>query len=234
MLEKLSGKLTDLVRQIGGKAHISEKNIQDAINEIKIALLEADVNLRVVRRFVNQATEEALGEKVLRSVSPGQQFVKVIYDKMVALLGGQNQGLELKGPDTQSVILLAGLQGSGKTTTAAKLAVMLKEKGRRPLLVAADLQRPAAVEQLAVLAEKAGVPVHREAVTDPVRVVEGALARARREQLDSVIVDTSGRLQVDESLMEELVRIRAVSSPDEVLLVADSMTGQNAVEIAQK
>ena len=234
MLEKLSGKLTDLVRQIGGKAHISEKNIQDAINEIKIALLEADVNLRVVRRFVNQATEEALGEKVLRSVSPGQQFVKVIYDKMVALLGGQNQGLELKGPDTQSVILLAGLQGSGKTTTAAKLAVMLKEKGRRPLLVAADLQRPAAVEQLAVLAEKAGVPVHREAVTDPVRVVEGALARARREQLDSVIVDTSGRLQVDESLMEELVRIRAVSSPDEVLLVADSMTGQNAVEIARE
>jgi signal recognition particle subunit SRP54 len=234
MLEKLSGKLADLVRQIGGKAHISEKNVQDAINEIKIALLEADVSLRVVRRFVNQATEEALGEKVLRSVTPGQQFVKIIYDKMVALLGGQNQGLELKGPDTQSVILLAGLQGSGKTTTAAKLAVMLKEKGRKPLLVAADLQRPAAVEQLAVLAEKAGVPVHREAVTDPVRVVEGALARARREQLDSVIVDTSGRLQVDESLMEELVRIRKASSPDEVLLVADSMTGQNAVEIAQK
>jgi signal recognition particle subunit SRP54 len=234
MLEKLSGKLTDLVRQIGGKAHISEKNIQDAINEIKIALLEADVNLRVVRRFVNQASEEALGEKVLRSVSPGQQFVKIIYDKMVALLGGQNQGLELKGPDTQSVILLAGLQGSGKTTTAAKLAVMLKEKGRKPLLVAADLQRPAAVEQLAVLAEKAGVPVHREAATDPVRVVEAALARARREQLDTVIVDTSGRLQVDESLMAELVRIRKVAAPDEVLLVADAMTGQNAVEIARE
>ncbi|MGO9412075.1 MAG: signal recognition particle protein [Spirochaetia bacterium] len=234
MLEKLSGKLADLVRQIGGKAQISEKNIQDAINEIKIALLEADVNLRVVRRFVNQATEEALGEKVLRSVSPGQQFVKIIYDKMVGLLGGQNQGLVLKGPDTQSVILLAGLQGSGKTTTAGKLALMLKEKGRKPLLVAADLQRPAAVEQLAVLAEKAGVPVHREAVTDPVRVVEGALARARREQLDVVIVDTSGRLQVDESLMAELVRIRTAAAPDEVLLVADAMTGQNAVEIARE
>jgi signal recognition particle subunit SRP54 len=234
MLEKLSGKLTDLVRQIGGKAQISEKNIQDAINEIKIALLEADVNLRVVRRFVNQATEEALGEKVLRSVTPGQQFVKIIYDKMVALLGGQTQGLVLKGPDTQSVILLAGLQGSGKTTTAGKLALLLKEKGRRPLLVAADLQRPAAVEQLAVLAEKAGVPVHREAVTDPVRVVEGALARARREQLDVVIVDTSGRLQVDESLMAELVRIRTAAAPDEVLLVADAMTGQNAVEIARE
>jgi signal recognition particle subunit SRP54 len=234
MLEKLSGKLGDLVRQIGGKAQISEKNIQDAINEIKIALLEADVNLRVVRRFVNQATEEALGEKVLRAVSPGQQFVKIIYDRLVALLGGQNQGLVLKGPDTQSVILLAGLQGSGKTTTAAKLALMLKEQGRKPLLVAADLQRPAAVEQLAVLAEKAGVPVHREAVTDPVRVVEGALSRARRELLDVVIIDTAGRVQVDEALMEELARIRKAASPDEVLLVADAMTGQNAVEIAKE
>ena len=234
MLEKLSGKLGDLIRQIGGKAQISEKNIQDAINEIKIALLEADVNLRVVRRFVNQATEEALGEKVLRAVSPGQQFVKIIYDRLVALLGGQNQGLVLKGPDTQSVILLAGLQGSGKTTTAAKLALMLKEQGRKPLLVAADLQRPAAVEQLAVLAEKAGVPVHREAVTDPVRVVEGALSRARRELLDVVIIDTAGRVQVDEALMEELARIRKAASPDEVLLVADAMTGQNAVEIARE
>ncbi|HVO38958.1 MAG TPA: signal recognition particle protein [Spirochaetia bacterium] len=234
MLEKLSGKLGDLMRQIGGKAQISEKNIQDAINEIKIALLEADVNLRVVRRFVNQATEEALGEKVLRSVSPGQQFVKIIYDRIVALLGGENQGLALKGPDTVSVILLAGLQGSGKTTTAAKLALMLKEQGRKPLLVAADLQRPAAVEQLAVLGEKAGVEVHREAVTDPVRVVQGALSRARREQFNAVIVDTSGRLQVDEALMAELVRIRQAASPDEVLLVADAMTGQNAVEIARE
>ena len=233
MLDKLSSKLTDLIRQIGGKAHISEKNIQDAINEIKIALLEADVNLRVVRRFVNQATEEALGEKVLHSVTPGQQFVKILYDRMVTLLGGETQALALKGPDTQSVILLAGLQGSGKTTTAAKLALRLKEQGRRPMLVAADLVRPAAVEQLAVLGEKAGVEVHQEDVKDPVQVVRGALARARREQVDTVIVDTSGRLQVDESLMEELVRIRDACKPDEVLLVADAMTGQNAVEIAQ-
>jgi len=234
MLEKLSGKLTDLIRQIGGKAHISEKNIQDAINEIKIALLEADVNLRVVRRFVNQATEEALGEKVLRSVTPGQQFVKLLYDKMVALLGGERQGLVLKGPDTQSVILLAGLQGSGKTTTAAKLAVLLKGQGRKPLLVAADLVRPAAVEQLVVLGEKAGVEVHREQTTDPVRVVETALARARRELYDTVIIDTSGRLQADEALMAELLRIREMARPDEVLLVADAMTGQNAVEIAKE
>jgi signal recognition particle subunit SRP54 len=234
MLDRLSGKLGDLIRQIGGKAHISEKNIQDAINEIKIALLEADVNLRVVRRFVNQASEEALGEKVLRSITPGQQFVKILYDKMVALLGGQSQGLVLKGPDTQSVILLAGLQGSGKTTTAAKLALLLKGQGRRPLLVAADLVRPAAVQQLVVLGEKAGVEVHREEVTDPVRVVEGALARARKEQFDTLIVDTSGRLQADDLLMAELVRIRDAASPSEVLLVADAMTGQNAVDIARE
>jgi signal recognition particle subunit SRP54 len=234
MLEKLSGKLTDLVRQISGKAHISEKNIQDAINEIKIALLEADVNLRVVRRFVNQATEEALGEKVLRAVSPAQQFVKLVYDKMVGLLGGEHKGLALKGPDTQTVILLLGLQGSGKTTTAAKLAWLLREQGRKPLLVAADLVRPAAVEQLVVLGEKAGVAVYSEETKDPVRVVEHALALARKEQYNAVIIDTSGRLQVNEELMAELVRIRDAAKPDEALLVADAMTGQNAVDIAKE
>jgi signal recognition particle subunit SRP54 len=234
MLEKLSGKLTDLIRQISGKAHISEKNIQDAINEIKIALLEADVNLRVVRRFVNQASEDALGEQVLRAVSPGQQFVKIVYDRMVQLLGGEHQGLALKGPDTQTVILLLGLQGSGKTTTAAKLAWRLREQGRKPLLVAADLVRPAAVEQLAILGDKAGVAVYREEASDPVRVVEHALAYARKEQFNVVIVDTSGRLQVNEELMAELLRIRDAANPDESLLVADAMTGQNAVDIAKE
>jgi signal recognition particle subunit SRP54 len=234
MLEKLSGKLTDLIRQISGKAHISEKNIQDAINEIKIALLEADVSLRVVRRFVNQASEDALGEQVLRSVSPGQQFVKIVYDRMVQLLGSEHQGLALKGPDTQTVILLLGLQGSGKTTTAAKMAWRLREQGRKPLLVAADLVRPAAVEQLAILADKAGVAVYREEASDPVSVVEHALAHARKEQFNVVIVDTSGRLQVNDELMAELVRIRDMAKPDETLLVADAMTGQNAVDIAKE
>jgi signal recognition particle subunit SRP54 len=233
MLDKLSAKLTDLIRQIGGKAHISEKNIQDAINEIKIALLEADVNLRVVRRFVNRAAEEALGEKVLRSVSPGQQFVKILFDKMVDLLGGERQGLSLKGRDAQSVILLLGLQGSGKTTTAAKLAVKLKEEGRKPLLVAADLQRPAAVEQLAVLGEKAAVEVFRARDRSPEAVVASAVSFARKQQFDVLIVDTSGRLQADAELMDELVRIRDAAKPEEVLLVADAMTGQSAVEIAK-
>ncbi len=233
MLEKLSGRLADLVRQLGGKAHITEKNIRDAIEEIKLALLEADVNLRVVRRFVNQTAEEALGEKVLRSVSPGQQFVKIVFDRMVAVLGGEQRALNLKGPDTQSVILLAGLQGSGKTTTAAKLAVKLQSEGRRPLLVAADLVRPAAVEQLAVLGQKAGVEVFRGEGTDPVRVIERALEHARRSQFNVVIVDTSGRQQADEETMAELARMRDACRPDETLLVADAMTGQSAVEIAK-
>jgi signal recognition particle subunit SRP54 len=233
MLERLSNKLTDVVRQIAGKAHISERNVQDAISEIKVALLEADVNLRVVRRFVNRTSEEALGEKVLRSVSPGQQFVKIVHDKLVELLGDSRQELKLKGTDTQSVILLLGLQGSGKTTTAAKLAALLKKNNRRPLLVAADLRRPAAVEQLAVLAGQAGVELYRENGTDPVRVVAAARKHAAREQFDTLLIDTSGRLQVDAELMGEIEAVAKAAQPDETLLVADAMTGQSAVDIAQ-
>jgi signal recognition particle subunit SRP54 len=233
MLERLSNKLTDVVRQVAGKAHISERNVQEAIAEIKVALLEADVNLRVVRRFVNRTSEEALGEKVLRSVSPGEQFVKIVYDKLAELLGSSRQELKLKGTDTQSVILLLGLQGSGKTTTAAKLAAHLKKLSRRPLLVAADLRRPAAAEQLAVLAAQAGVPVHRGEGSDPVRVVKTARELARREGYDTLVVDTSGRLQIDAELMDEIEALKRAAEPDELLLVADAMTGQSAVDIAQ-
>jgi len=233
MLERLSNKLTDIVRQIAGKAHISERNVQDAISEIKVALLEADVNLRVVRRFVNRTTEEALGEKVLRSVSPGQQLIKIVHDKLVELLGDSRQELKLKGTDTQSVILLLGLQGSGKTTTAAKLAALLKKANRRPLLVAADLRRPAAVEQLAVLAGQAGVELYRESGNDPVRVVSSARKHAAREQFDTLVIDTSGRLQVDAELMDEIEAVAKAAQADEILLVADAMTGQSAVDIAQ-
>jgi signal recognition particle protein len=220
-------------RTISGKASISEKNVEDALDRIKIALLEADVNVRVVRRFINGALEEAKGEKVLRSVTPGQQFIKIVFDRMVALLGDERQDLALKGTDTQSVILLLGLQGSGKTTTAAKLANMLKNKGRKVLLAACDLVRPAAVEQLAVLAGQVGVDIHREDSNDAVQVARNALARARREGHDVIIVDTAGRLQIDEPLMQELVRIRDAMSPVESLLVADAMTGQAAVDIAK-
>ena len=233
MLEKLTQKFGDVIRTIGGKSTITEKNIDEAVDQIKMALLEADVNLRVVRRFVNATIEEAKGEKVLRSVEPGQQFVKIVYDRMVALLGDTRQDLSLKGPDTVSVILLLGLQGSGKTTSAAKLALHLKNKGRKVLLAACDLVRPAAAEQLAVLGAQIGVDVHREQGSDPIAIARNALAKAKKELYDTVIVDTTGRMQLDEAMMVELVRMRDLVKPDEALLVADAMTGQSAVDIAK-
>jgi signal recognition particle subunit SRP54 len=234
MLEKISQKFGDIVRTIGGKATISEKNVEEAVEQIKLALLDADVNLRVVRRFVNATLEEAKGEKVLRAVSPGQQFIKIVHDRMVALLGEGRQDLALKGPDTTSVVLLLGLQGSGKTTSASKLAFHLKGRGRRVLLAACDLVRPAAVEQLAVLGAQIGVDVYREeGATDPVKVASAALAKAKRELYDVLIVDTTGRLQIDDSMMAELLRVRDAVKPDESLLVADAMTGQAAADIAK-
>jgi signal recognition particle subunit SRP54 len=233
MLEKISEKFSDIARSLSGKASISEKNVEDAVEQIKLALLDADVNLRVVRRFVNATLEEAKGEKVLKAVSPGQQFTKIVYDRMVGLLGDTRQDLQLRGPDTQSVILLLGLQGSGKTTSAAKLARMLKEKGRRVLLAACDLQRPAAVEQLSVLGAQIGVDVYKEESKDAVKVAGNALAKAKRELYDVLIVDTAGRLNIDEELMGELARVRDAVKPLESLLVADSMTGQAAADIAK-
>lgn len=224
------------MKTLSGKSKITEKNIRDAMEEIKISLLDADVNLRVVRRFINSTLEEALGEKVLLSVDPGQQFTKIVYDKMVALLGGEDQGLHLKGKDATSVILMMGLQGSGKTTTAAKLANMLKNKeGRKVMLVAADLVRPAAVTQLQVLGDKVGVRVFSiPGEKDPVRVAREALSTAKHELYDTLIVDTSGRMHLDEVLMNEIQNVARAVNPDETLFVADAMTGQNAVSIAQE
>ncbi len=233
MLESLTRKLSDIARSVTGKASISEKNIEDAVEQIKMALLEADVNLRVVRRFVNATIEEAKGEKVLRSVEPGQQFIKIVHDRIAALLGDEKDGLKLKGPDTTSVILFLGLQGSGKTTSSAKLARFLKAKGRNPMLVAADLVRPAAVDQLKVLGAQIGVPVYSEDSKDPIRVARNGVAEARRLLYDTVIVDTTGRLQIDQEMMAQIQEIKKAVKPDELLLVADSMTGQNAVEIAR-
>lgn len=234
-MDRLSNKLSDIVRHISGKAHISEKNIQDAINEVKIALLEADVNLRVVRRFVNRTVAEVQGEKVIRTVSPGQHFVKVLHDKMVALLGDTRQDLQLKGPDTITSILLAGLQGSGKTTTAAKLALHLQKRHRSPLLVAADLVRPAAAEQLRILGNQIDVPVYsRTGVESSRDIVTEALKHATQSSLDVVIIDTTGRMHIDTDMMAEIRDLKNETEPDEVLLVADSMTGQNAVEIAKE
>lgn len=233
MLEKITNTFSDVVRKISGKASISEKNIEEAVEQIKMALLEADVNVRVVRRFVNSTIEEAKGEKVLRSVDPGQQFVKIVHDKIVALLGDEKQDLRLKGPDTQSIILFLGLQGSGKTTSAAKLAARLLKQGRKPLLAACDLVRPAAVEQLCVLGERIGVPVYKEDTKDAVKTAKNALLFAKKNAYDVLIVDTAGRLQVDALMMDEIERIKKALSPDETLLVADAMTGQSAVDVAK-
>ena len=234
MLEKLSTTFSDIIRTVAGKANISEKNVQDAVEQIKVALLDADVNLRVVRRFINQTLAEATGEHVLRSVNPGQQFIKIVHDKMVALLGDEKQDLQLKGPDTASVILLYGLQGSGKTTTAGKLGLRLKKQGRRVLLVAADLVRPAAVEQLAILGRQLDIEVYREeGAKDPVKVAKNGVAHGKKLLFDTIIVDTSGRMALDEDLMKELVRVRDAANPVESIFVADAMTGQHAVEIAK-
>lgn len=234
MLEKITDTFSSIVRTISGKSTITEKNIEDSVEQIKMALLEADVNLRVVRRFVNSTIEEAKGEKVLKAVDPGQQFVKIIYDKIVAMLGDEEKTeLSLRGPDVTTVILMLGLQGAGKTTASHKLALKLKKQGRRPLLAACDLVRPAAVEQLSVLGEKIGVPVYKENSKNAVKNAEDALKYAKKNQYDTLIIDTAGRLQIDADMMDELARIKKAVSPDEVLLVADAMTGQNAVDIAK-
>lgn len=234
MLDRLTTRFSDTIRAISGKSHISEKNVEEAVEQIKEALLEADVNLKVVRRFVTRTLRDASGEAVLRSITPGQQFTKVVYDRLVEFLGDERQDLALRGPDVTTTILLAGLQGSGKTTTAAKLAKRLAGAGRRPLLVAADLVRPAAVDQLQQLGAQIGVPVvARPGERDPLAVVRDGIARAKREQFDVLIIDTAGRMQVDESLMAEIRAVADLAKPDERLLVADAMTGQSAVEVAQ-
>ena len=233
MLEKITNTFSDVFRKITGKSTITEKNIEEAVEQIKIALLEADVNLRVVRRFVNSTIEEAKGEKVLRAVDPGQQFIKIVHDKICALLGDEKKDLQLKGPDTLSVIVYVGLQGAGKTTAAAKLAARLKKEGRKPLLSACDLVRPAAVEQLCVLGEKIGVEVYKEDTKDAVKVAKNAVSHAKKHGYNTLIIDTAGRLQVDEAMMDEIAQIKKAVNPDELILVADSMTGQSAVDVAK-
>ena len=234
MLEKLTNTFGTIVKTISGKSTITEKNIEETVEQIKMALLEADVNLRVVRRFVNATIEEAKGERVLRAVDPGQQFVKIIYDRIVKLLGDTKTDLALNGPDVQSVILLLGLQGAGKTTAAHKLANRLVKDGRRVLLVADDLVRPAAIEQLKALGQKINVPVYSEdGNKDAVKVSKNALDYAKKNGFDTVIVDTAGRLQIDEDMMKELVAVKKAVNPVETILVADAMTGQNAVDIAK-
>jgi signal recognition particle subunit SRP54 len=232
MFDTLGNRLDDIFRKLRSRGRLTEKEIDEALREIRVALLEADVALPAVRTFLQHVKAEALGEDVLRSLTPGQQVIKIVHDELVRMLGGQSAGLATASkPPT--VIMLAGLQGSGKTSTAGKLAALLRRKGQRPLLVAADLQRPAAIRQLQILGEQAKVAVHAEiGETDPVAVVRRALEEGRRDA-DVVILDTAGRLHVDPEMMDEVARVHAVAQPDEVLFVLDAMTGQDALVSAK-
>jgi signal recognition particle subunit SRP54 len=230
MFDSLSDKLQSTLGDLRKRGTLDEAAISKAMREIRLALLEADVNLEVVRDFVARVRERALGEDVLKSLTPGQQVVKVVHDELTELMGTESAGLT-RAPF--EVVLLAGLQGSGKTTTAGKLALLLRGEGRKPGLIAADLQRPAAIDQLEQLGRQIDVPVYRTATQNPVEAVKAGLERARAEGLDTVIVDTAGRIQIDEALMDELAKVRAAASPTDTLLVLDSMTGQEAVNVAR-
>ncbi len=239
MFESLSEKLEGALKNVSGQGRINELNIAATMREIRRALLDADVNYQVAREFTDRVKDQALGEEVLNSVSPGQLLVKIVYDELVGLLGEEHVGIELSNkPPT--VILVAGLQGSGKTTFCAKLAAFYKGKGRAPMLAAADVYRPAAVDQLKSLASQIDVPVHAilgddgAPLQDAVRVAKEAVAEARRAAGDVVIIDTAGRLHIDEKMMEEVVAIKEAVEPNEILFVVDAMTGQDAVNTAKE
>jgi signal recognition particle subunit SRP54 len=232
VFDALSDKLQSALGDLRGRGRLDDEAISRAMREIRLALLEADVNFKVVKDFVAQVRERAVGQDVTKSLTPGQQVVKIVHEELTALMGTGSSQLAFGGrPPT--VILLAGLQGSGKTTAAAKLALLLRKDKRKPGLIAADLQRPAAIDQLEQLGKQIQVPVYRTDTTDPVVAVRAGLERARADALDVAIVDTAGRLHVDEELMDELVRVRNEAKPTNVLLVLDAMTGQEAVSVAQ-
>jgi signal recognition particle subunit SRP54 len=232
VFDTLSDKLQAALGDLGNRKRLDEETISKAMREVRLALLEADVNFKVVKDFVAAVKARALGEEVQKSLTPGQQVVKIVHEELTELMGTGGSGVAFAGrPPT--VILLAGLQGSGKTTAAAKLALRLRKAGKQPALVAADLQRPAAIDQLEQLGKQIQIPVHRKETADPVDVVRSGIDRFRQEGRDVVILDTAGRLHVDEALMDELVRVRDTAKPHNVLLVLDSMTGQEAVNVAQ-
>ena len=236
MFESLGEKLESVFRRLRGHGKLTEKNIEEALREVRLALLEADVNFKVVKDFIDRVKGQALGQEVLMSLTPEQQFIKIVHTELVALLGGERTELDLAATPPV-VLMLVGLNGSGKTTTSGKLARYLKtELKRSPYLVPADTYRPAAIDQLQIIAKDIGVPVHPTpqdgSAGDPVAIAKAGVDAARRQACDVVIIDTAGRLQIDDELMSELERMRTVVNPHQVLLVADAMTGQEAVNVA--
>lgn len=231
MFDQLSERLQGVFAGFGGKRQLTEDNIDEAMREIRKALLEADVNLRVLKAFISRVKDKALGEEILKSIQPEQQLVKIVHDELVALLGGETHEINLSG--SPNIIVLFGLQGSGKTTTAGKLALKLRKEGRNPLLVAADVYRPAAIQQLITLGKQIDIPVHTiEGSKEVVQIARSGVEKAKAEGFNTVIVDTAGRLQIDTDMMAELLLVERLLQPQEKLLVIDAMTGQEAVNVA--
>lgn len=231
--EGLSAKLQEVTRKLRGKARITESDLKEMLREVKLALLEADVNYTIVKEFINTIQEKALGQDVLKSLTPGQQVIKIVKDELVELLGGTESKINFT-PNPPTVIMLVGLQGSGKTTTAGKLANLLRKQGKKPLLVACDVYRPAAIKQLQVVGGQLNIPVYaNEGTKDVVKIARQAIDVAMSKLNDVVILDTAGRLHIDEELMTELKNVKANVKPHEILLVVDSMTGQDAVNVAK-
>ncbi|MFH1336779.1 MAG: signal recognition particle protein [Candidatus Zixiibacteriota bacterium] len=231
MFEDLTSKLEGIFKKIRGQGRLSESNIKDALKEVRRALLEADVNYKVVKDFITQVESKAVGQEVLKSITPGQQVIKIVNEELTALLGRDKADMKFSA-QPPTIFMLVGLQGSGKTTACGKLARYYRKKGRFPLLVAADVYRPAAIDQLQILGKSLDIPVYT-IKDDPVKISESAVEHARKEGKDLVIIDTAGRLHIDEPLMEELRKIKKAVSPQEIILVADAMTGQDAVNIAK-
>ena len=231
--EGLSSRLQDITRKIRGKSRITESDLKEMLREVKLALLEADVNYKIVKEFISTIQEKALGEEVLKSLTPGQQVVKIVKDEMIELLGGTESKLNCT-PNPPTIIMLVGLQGSGKTTTAGKLANLIRKQGKKPLLVACDVYRPAAIKQLQVVGAQLNIPVFaNEQSKDVVHIAKQAVNVAISKLNDVIIIDTAGRLHIDEELMQELKNLKTNIKPHEILLVVDSMTGQDAVNVAQ-
>ena len=231
--EGLSSRLQEITRKIRGKSRITESDLKEMLREVKLALLEADVNYKIVKEFISTIQEKALGEEVLKSLTPGQQVVKIVKDEMIELLGGTESKINFT-PNPPTIIMLVGLQGSGKTTTAGKLANLIRKQGKKPLLVACDVYRPAAIKQLQVVGAQLNIPVFaNEQSKDVVHIAKQAVNVAMSKLNDVIIIDTAGRLHIDEELMQELRNLKANIKPHEILLVVDSMTGQDAVNVAQ-
>lgn len=233
MFDNLSDRLNAVFKKLKGHGKLTEKNIEEGLKEVRMALLEADVHYKVAKKFVADIKKRALGQEVMESLTPGQQVIKIVNQELTELMGGRLEDLNLSGSHPAS-IMLVGLQGSGKTTTAGKLAVYLRKQGRKPYLVPADIYRPAAIEQLTKLGEQLSVPVFpSNPEIDPVKICQEARATAHRELCDTLLIDTAGRLHIDEELMTELCRIKDAVTPSDIVLVADAMTGQDAVNIAE-